>query len=170
MNYISIFLDLKDKWARFGFTILETTLENSSLKSLCPTTQDIPKLLKMVEENFQIFLEFMIEDSDQFELLANPRSIKLDIERVELTFDLSNLENVVLVRITLSLFPSFPLSAKHIAIENIIGQTNKIELQNMITTIRPSGRYLTRVAECIEDFLKFRPSSGFKVLDVSRHQ
>lgn len=110
----------------------------------------------------------MIEDSQNFELLVNPRSLTLDIDRLLLSFDLSNLENLSWVRIALTLNPTFPLSAKNITIDHVMGHANKAELSNMVSTIRPNGRYLTRVAECIDDFLKFRPSVEVNVLDTTR--
>lgn len=146
--------------------MLETTLENNcSVKSVSRTTQDLAQLLVSVENYFQYFLEFIIKDSQHFELLVNPRSLKMDLDGLELSFDLSNEQNLLWVRISLTLNPTLPISARSVMIDNIIGNTNKTELTNMILTIRPSGQYLTRVAECIEDFLKFRRTSECNVLD-----
>ena len=145
---------VSDKWAKFGLAILETTLEtNCCSKSDIKTTQELPKLLTTVENYFQMFMRFMIEDSDQFELLVNPRSLRIDIDSFNLTFDLSNEKNMLWVRISLTLNPSFLLNANHISIDNVVGSANKTELANMILTIRPSGHYLTRVAECIDDYI-----------------
>lgn len=125
--------------------------------------------MHVVEEHIRPFLEFVIDDSTEFELLANPRSVKLDTFNSKLTFELSNLENLLWIRITLSLNPLFPLTAKDVMIESILGDFNKAELINMISTIRPCGVYLTRVAGCIEDFLKFRPIiNERKILDTTR--
>jgi hypothetical protein len=154
--------DVEEKWTRLGLIILENSLENSNLKEVCSSTQDLPKLLHIVEEYTRIFLDFATEDSLKFELLANPRSIKFDTDysKVNVTFELSDLENLLWVRIFLNLTSAFPLSAKDIRIESILGTINKTELTNMITNIRPSSLYLTRIAECISDFLKFHPTNN----------
>jgi len=151
--------------------ILENSLENSNLKEVCSSTQDLPKLMHIVEEVIRIFLDFVTEDSPKFELLANPRSIKFDTDysKFNLTFELSNLENLFWVRISLNLITAFPLSAKDVIIESILGTVNKTELTNMIFNIRPSSLYLTRIAECIEDFLKFRSKNNeHKILNRAR--
>lgn len=159
-----------NKWAKFGILVLENTLESCNLKGVCSSTQDLQKFLNIVEEHNRAFLDFLIEDSLNFELLVNPRSVKLDTDFLKLTFESSNLENLFWVRITLTLSSFFPLVAKEVVIDNILGTVNKTELINMISTIRPSCHYLTRVAECIDDFLKFRPTSKErKVLDLSQH-
>lgn len=91
------------------------------------------------------FLEFIFEDSIKFELISNPRSLKIDMESSKIIFELSNGENALWVKITISLNPWFPLSAKSVDIQNITGNANKTELINMIMTIRPSGHceYIT---------------------------
>ena len=149
-------LGMPNKWARFGLTVLENTVDNSNYKSICSSTEDLVKLLHLVQEPVEVFQQFMFEDSSTFELMTNPRSLQVDIENMKLAFELSNLENLLLTQVTLTLNPTFPLSAKDVAIVNVIGNANRTELSNMISTISPSGQYLTRVAECIEDFLKFQ--------------
>ncbi len=167
-NIFGLLKDMEDKWSRFGLLVLENTLENCNVKGLCTSTQDLPKLLHVVEEYTHSLLEFVLEDSPKFEMLANPRSIKFDTGDSKLTFELSNLENLFWIRITLNLIPVFPLVAKDVIIESILGSVNNVELSNMISTIRPKGLYLTRIAECIEDFLKFRTTSNErKMLDLT---
>lgn len=148
--------EMPSKWARFGLTVLENTVDSCDYKSVCSSTEDLAKFLRLVQEHIDIFQQFMFEDSSTFELMTNPRSLQVDIENMKLSFELSNLENLLLIQVTLTLNPIFPLSAKDVAIVNVIGKANKTELSNMISTISPSGQYLTRVAECIEDFLKFQ--------------
>ena len=156
-------------WTRFGLNVLENTLESCNLKSHCKTTQDLDKLLRFVEDYLALFTEFVFKDSEEFELKANPRTINLDIEHQMLCYELSNLENLVLIRIRLKLNAMFPLRAVETRIENLIGTINNNELINMISAISPNGCYLTHVAECIEDFLKFLPvKSGCGVLDITR--
>lgn len=150
--------DVDKKWTRFGLMILENSLENINLREACSNTQDLPKLMYIVEEHTRMFIDFATEDSQKFELLANPRSIRFDAgySDFNVTFESSNLENLSWVRISLNLIPRFPLSAKDISVESILGIVNKTELTNMISNIRPSTLYLTRIAECVEDFLKFQ--------------
>lgn len=140
--------------------LLENTIEENNLSKTCSTTQDLPKFLYAVDEHIRIFLKFISEDSCKFEALVNPRSIRLSVDYSQLTFELSNLENLFWIRITLKLNLIFPLMAEEVTIENVLKDSFKRadELHNMILTIRPNGLYLTHVAECINDFLKFRPS------------
>lgn len=160
---------MPNKWARFGLTILENTIDSCNLKSSCSSTQDLVKLLHQVQNYIQTFQVFLLQDSRKFELMTNPRSLKVDIDNEKLSFELSNLENLLLIQITLTLNAVFPLSAKDVVIINVYGNTNKTELSNMIYTIRPNEKYLTRVAECIEDFLKFIPTNNDRrVLDITR--
>lgn len=160
---------LKNKWARFGLNVLENTLESAGLKSKCNSTQDLDKLLRYLEEPISLFEEFILHDSEPFEWMTNPRTLQVDIDNLALVFELSNLENLLLIRISLKLNTAFPLSAADVAIENVIGNINTIELINMISAMSPNGRYLTRVAECIEDFLKFPPTKNeCGVLDITR--
>jgi len=153
-------LEMPNKWARFGLTVLENTVDNYNYKSICSSTEDLVKFLHLVQEHVDIFQQFMFDDSTTFELMTNPRSLQVDIENMKLSFELSNLENLILTQVTLTLNPIFPLSAKDVAIVDVIGNVNKTELSNMISTISPSGQYLTRVAECIEDFLKFQQTKN----------
>lgn len=154
--FIVIFSGVEDKWARFGFSLLDNTMEQSNLMGICSSTQDFPKLLYTMDEHVRTFLKFMTEDSLKFEDLVHPRSIKFSMEYTHLTFELSNLENLLWIRVTLKLNSIFPLVAEEVTIENVLGTLHRVELNNMISTIRPSGLYLTHVAECIDDFLKFR--------------
>lgn len=159
---------MEDKWTRFGLSFLENTLDQLNLLGICSSTKDLSKLVQVVEEHSRAFLEFLYEDTRRFELLANPRSIRIDAENSKLTFELSNIENVVWIRISLHLNSLFPFTARDVTIDSLLGKFNKAELLNMIATIRPSGLYLTRVAECIEDFLKFPPSSNKNVLNLTK--
>lgn len=159
---------MEDKWARFGLLVLENSLENCNLRGICSSTQDLPKLLHVIEEYSHSLFEFALEDAPKFEMLANPRSIRFDTDDSRLAFELSNLENLLWIRVTLNLIPLFPLVAKDVMIESILGTVNNAELTNMISTIRPKGLYLTRIAECIEDFLKFHTTSNDrKILDLT---
>ncbi|XP_057364623.1 uncharacterized protein LOC130685345 [Daphnia carinata] len=164
--------DVEQKWTRFGLMILETSLENSNLREVCSNTQDLPKLMYVVEEHTRMFVDFATEDSLKFELLANQRSIRFHAgySDFNVTFESSNLENLSWVRISLNLFPRLPLSAKDISVESILGIVNKAEITNMISNIRPSTLYLTRIAECVEDFLKFRSvDNERKMLNCAKH-
>lgn len=153
---------MEHKWTRFGLMILENSLENSNLREVCGNTQDLAKLMHVVEEHSRMFIDFATKDSLKFEMLVNPRSIKFDADycNFNLTFESSNLENLSWVRISLNLIPRFPLSAKDILIESLLGMVNKAEITNMISNIRPSTLYLTRIAACVEDFLKFRSTNN----------
>lgn len=151
---------MPNKWARFGLTLLENTIDSCNFKSTCSSTQDLVKLLHQVQHYIETFQVFLIQDSCKFELMTDPRSLKVDIDNMKVSFELSNLENLLLIQITLMLNAVFPLSAKDVVISNVYGNTHKTELSNMIYTIRPNEKYLTRVAECIEDFLKFLPTTN----------
>ena len=88
------------------------------------------------------FFEFVLEDAIKFEMITNPRSLRVDLENSNISFELSNLENKIWLKITISLNPLFPLSATSVEIQNISGNTNIKELVNMIcniSTLRTSG-------------------------------
>lgn len=141
---------MTNKWAVLGLTILENTLESIG----CKTTENLDKFLESVKVQTDQFAEFIAYDADRFELMCNPRTLKVNTEDLVMSFELCNIENIVLIRVTLRLAAVFPLKVEDVAIENLMGQIAHAELTNMICNIRPNGRYLTRVASCIEDFLK----------------
>lgn len=96
--------------------------------------------MQLVEGHMKTFLEFVLEDAIKFEMITNPRSLKVDLESSSLSFELSNLENEIWLKITISLNPLFPLSARTVDIQNISGNTKikengLLEIINMIRNI-----------------------------------
>ena len=169
LKFIVILTGLKNKWARFGLNILENTLEGCALKTICSTTQDLDKLLQYVQNYILLFEDFMLNGSEDFEWMTDPRTLQIDIENSTLSFEKSNLENLLLIRVTLKLNGVFPLSAADTRIESVIGTINKSELISMISAISPTGVYLLRVAECVDDYLNFPPvRNECGILDSTR--
>lgn len=144
-------------WARFGFSLLENTLENLFKKLPEPSTVDLKDFLAEAALHYQAFSEFLSIDVVGLELLADPRSLKLDTELHKISFDVSNLENVKMVHADLFLRGVYPISLSEVKLLNKIGSININEATTMLMNIRPCTSFLTKVAQCLSDLLKFKP-------------
>ena len=144
-------------WARFGFSLLENTLENLFKKLPEPSTVDLKDFLVEAATHYQAFTEFLMIDVAGLELLVDPRSLKLDTEMHKISFDLSNLENVKMVHADLFLRGVYPLSLSEVKLVNKIGSMNINEATTMLMNIRSCSSFLTKIAQCLSDLLKFKP-------------
>lgn len=151
------YLESTAKWVRFGCALLENTLENTFKKLPDPSTLDLKGFLQEAERIYRSFSEFLSIDVIGIELLADPRSLRLDTELYKISFDMSNLENLQMIHADLLLRGVYPLSFSEVKLANKIGSINIKEATTMLMNTRSSSSFLTKVAQCLSDLLKFKP-------------